>query len=326
MLSVLPDIFEVSAEDQNAYAFPRVFVELRARNIIDDLLPLVTGWQPDLIIREKAEFASWAIAERLELPHVTVNVGAATSAHEMDTLAGPWFRDLGSHIGIDDLDASSLYRYALLSFEPAGYNDWSDTPTASVFRLEPTTATDFVDPAIAALDDRPIIYATLGTEFYNAELMTSILTALSRDEWNVVATTGPQGDPRSVDPHRSNVIVASWVSQDALMERAALVVNHGGAGTVSAALARGVPVVVVPQGADQFDHARRAEELGMGIALPTGQRSPDDVRAAVQTVLDNPKYRNVGMRLAAATSRLPGVDAAAQRVEQLAERPSPIEH
>ena len=195
-----------------------------------------------------------------------------------------------------------------------------------MYRLEPSTETDILDSAIAALDYRPIIYATLGTEFYNAELMTSILAALSLDEWNVVATTGPQGDPRSVDPHRSNVIVTSWVAQDALLERAALVVNHGGAGTVSAALARGVPVVVVAQGADQFDHAHRAEELGMGIALPTGQRSPDDVRAAVRTVLGNPQYRNVGARLAAATSRLPGVDAAAQRVEQLAETPSPTEH
>jgi UDP:flavonoid glycosyltransferase YjiC (YdhE family) len=322
VLSVLPEIFEVSAEEQNAYAFPRVFVELRARNVVDDLQAFVAEWKPDLILRENAEFASWAVAEGSALPHATVNVGAATSAHEVRALAGPWLRDLGLHLGIHDLDASSLYRYALLSFEPAGYNDWSDTPTASVFRLESTGATESLDPAIEALDDRPIIYATLGTEFYNAELMTTILAALSSDDWNVVATTGPQGDPANIDPNRSNMVVARWVPQDALLDRAALVVSHGGAGTITSALAHGVPVVVVPQGADQFHHAHRVEELGVGITLDAEHRSIDDLRTAVQTVLADPNYRNVGARLAAATARQPGVDVAAQLLEQLAETPS----
>jgi len=83
-----------------------------------------------------------------------------------------------------------------------------------------------------------------------------------------------------------------------------------------------VPVVVVPQGADQFHHAHRVEELGVGITLDAEHRSIDDLRTAVQTVLADPNYRNVGARLAAATARQPGVDVAAQLLEQLAETPS----
>ena len=80
VFGVLPEIFEVPPEDQDAYARPRVFVELRASNVIEDLLDVAAEWRPDLILRESGELASWAVAERLELPHVTVNAGAGTPA------------------------------------------------------------------------------------------------------------------------------------------------------------------------------------------------------------------------------------------------------
>ena len=83
MLAVLPEIFDVAPEDQDAYARPRVFVELRAHNVVDDLLASARDWSPDLIVREGAELASWAVAERLAIPHVAVNTGAATTAADM---------------------------------------------------------------------------------------------------------------------------------------------------------------------------------------------------------------------------------------------------
>ena len=297
MFAVLPQILEVAPEDQDAYARPRVFVELRASNVVEDLLGVVSEWTPDLILRESAEFASWAVAERLSIPHVAVNVGAATSADEWDAMAAPWFRDLGARVGVADLEASSLYRHCLVSFEPAGYYDWRETPTASVFR-PPIASTGLeLEGPIAALDQRPMVYVTLGTEFYNADLMASILAALV-GEWNVVAATGPRGDPEAVDPHRTNVIVDRWVPQDALLNRAAGVVTHAGAGTTIGCMVRGIPLVCVPQGADQFHHARRVEELQVGVHLSPANRSPDEIAAAVRTVVHDSRYRARGALLA----------------------------
>ena len=178
-------------------------------------------WQPDVVIREPAEFASWAIAERLAIPHVTVNVGMATSAQEWDALVGPWLADLGHRVGVEHLDASSLYRYLVLSFAPAGYQDWSHTPSAMEFRPEPVATTVPLDARILDFDDRPLIYATLGTEFYNADLMRSIISAVMDNDCNLVATTGPQGDPDEIDPHAPSVVVASWIAQDAILDRTA---------------------------------------------------------------------------------------------------------
>ena len=317
IMAALPQIFEVAPEDQNAYAVPRLFVELRAHNAADDLAMVMKEWQPDVVIREPAEFASWAIAERLAIPHVTVNVGMAASAQEWDTLVGPWFADLGERVGVEHLDASSLYRYLVLSFAPAGYQDWSHTPTAMEFRPEPVATTVPLDGRILDFDDRPLIYATLGTEFYNAELMRSIISAAMDNDCNVVATTGPQGDPDEIDPHSPRVVVASWIAQDALLDRTAAVICHGGAGSTAGPLVRGVPLVVTPQGADQFLHAKRVNDLGVGVTLPSDQQSKADIGAALAAVLSTPTYGEAAREVAHATALLPSIDQAIDILEQL---------
>jgi UDP:flavonoid glycosyltransferase YjiC (YdhE family) len=316
VFSVLPEIFEVPPEDQDAYARPRVFVELRASNVVGDLLDVAAEWRPDLILRESGELASWAVAERLEVPHVTVNAGAGTSDRQWETMAASWLRDLGARVGLDDLDAGSLYRYLLISFEPAGYYDWADIPTAAVFRPPVVSSDHDLGQAFAALDQRPLVYVTLGTEFYNRELMATILAALVDRDWNVAASTGPRGDPAAVDPHLAHVIVAQWLPQDTVLGRAALVVTHAGAGTTIGSLIRGVPLVCLPQGADQFHHARRVEELGVGVSLTPSEQSPEAITAAANEVIQDVRFRDRGAEVRAETARLPGVETAATLLER----------
>jgi UDP:flavonoid glycosyltransferase YjiC (YdhE family) len=315
VLGVLPGIFEVAPEEQDRYARPRVFVELRAHNVIDDLTRTVADWGPHLIVREPAELASWAVAEARAMPHVCVNAGAATSAAEWDDVAAPWIRDLGRRVGLDELAAESFYRYGLLAFEPAGYQDWSHTPTARVHRPDPMATEPAPELGLLDLDDRPLVYVTLGTEFFNADLMHSLIAALDDGTRNIVVTTGPQATPADVDPGVPHVVVASWLPQDALLERADLVVSHGGGGTTIGALVRGVPMLCVPQGADQFHHARRVEQLGVGRTLDPGERSPEEIRAVASELLTDPRYRFAAAEVVAATALLPGVEDAAIHLE-----------
>ena len=46
-----------------------------------------------------------------------------------------------------------------------------------------------------------------------------------------------------------------------------LVVSHGGSGSVVGALAHGLPMVLLPLGADQPQNARRCAELGVARVL-----------------------------------------------------------
>lgn len=75
------------------------------------------------------------------------------------------------------------------------------------------------------------------------------------------------------------------------------VVNHGGSGSVIGALTHGLPMVVLPMGADQSLNADRCEQLGVGIALDVVQATPQSIREAVSTILDNPRYRLAAARI-----------------------------
>jgi hypothetical protein len=46
-----------------------------------------------------------------------------------------------------------------------------------------------------------------------------------------------------------------------------VIVHHGGTGTTFGALAHGVPQVIVPQGADNYDNAAMCERAGMAVVL-----------------------------------------------------------
>lgn len=66
-----------------------------------------------------------------------------------------------------------------------------------------------------------------------------------------------------------------------VLPRCAAVVTHGGSGTVVAALAAGVPCVVLPMGADQPWNADRVAALGTGLVLDAVTAAPAAVRAAL---------------------------------------------
>jgi vancomycin aglycone glucosyltransferase len=76
------------------------------------------------------------------------------------------------------------------------------------------------------------------------------------------------------------------VNQQALFQRVAAVVHHGGAGTTTAATRAGAPQVVVPQMYDQHYFAQRVEHLGIGRAHPAAPPTTDSLAAALGPALE----------------------------------------
>ena len=75
------------------------------------------------------------------------------------------------------------------------------------------------------------------------------------------------------------------------MKDAAVVVTHAGHGTVIRALADGVPLVCMPMGRDQNDNAARVVFHGAGVRISPAAAA-DRIRAAVQQILHDPRYRD----------------------------------
>jgi len=100
------------------------------------------------------------------------------------------------------------------------------------------------------------------------------------------------------------------VSQALLLPHCDAVINQGGTAILSI-LAEGLPMIVVPQGANQFHNAAALEAAGVGRSLMPGQVTAESVRKELRALLDDPGYRRraegVAGEIAAATMNGQGI-------------------
>lgn len=90
-----------------------------------------------------------------------------------------------------------------------------------------------------------------------------------------------------------------------LLGRAALLVHHGGIGTIAYALAAGVPQLMTPMRGDQFDNSNRVQRLGVGEMFSAREATPEQIAALMQRQLDSP---HVAMRCQALKRRIEDED------------------
>lgn len=170
---------------------------------------------------------------------------------------------------------------------------------------------------------RPLVHVSEGTMHTDRPLvLRTAAAALAGRPLDVIMTTGGGRAPEALDlgplPLDGNIRVQRWIDHRALLAQADLVVTTGGAGTVMAALAAGVPLIVVPTEWDKFENAQRVVEAGAGLRLPLRHCTPERLRAAVERVLSEPAFRQNARRLAELFGRADGPGRAAELLETLA--------
>ena len=89
---------------------------------------------------------------------------------------------------------------------------------------------------------------------------------------------------------------------------------------MTAAMTRGIPLVLLPISADQPANASRCAALGVGLVVDPTRRTPAAIRAATRAVLDDPSYHAAAQRVGRQTGQQPGLDHALDLLERLAER------
>jgi UDP:flavonoid glycosyltransferase YjiC (YdhE family) len=113
----------------------------------------------------------------------------------------------------------------------------------------------------------------------------------------------------------ANATVCRFVPHGVVLDRAVCAVTHGGMGATQKALARGVPVCVVPFGRDQFEVARRVEVAQCGTRLPAKKLSVLRLREKVReamTMTDGAKRVAAGFAATGGPAR--GADLFEDRV------------
>jgi UDP:flavonoid glycosyltransferase YjiC (YdhE family) len=313
-------------EDRSLLGFARRIARERATPI----LALCAEWQPGLLVCEETDFGAVVAAERRGLPYATVLVIAAGSFVRHGVVAEP-LNELRAEHGLPpDPDLTMLSRYLVLSPFPPSYRDPAFPLPATAHTLRPLAldpvGDDPVPPWVARLDGAPTIYFTLGTVFNmeSGDLFQRVLTGLRDLPINLVVTVGRDIDPAEFGRQPANVHIERYVPQSLLLPHCRVVVSHGGSGSVIGALAHGLPLVLIPMGADQPLNAARCEALGVARMLDAVEATPETVREAVSTVLANPTYRRAAERMRDEIAALPGPAHAIMLLERLAAEKQPL--
>lgn len=125
--------------------------------------------------------------------------------------------------------------------------------------------------------------------------MQNVIDALSGLPVHGLVTTGPGLEPGLLSGS-ANVDVVSSAPHHEVMKHAALVITHGGHGTVMKTVLAGVPMVVMPHGRDQPDTAVRVSERGAGLTVAKNASVPV-IAEAVTEALTSPAYSRSAERL-----------------------------
>ncbi|MGJ0117767.1 glycosyltransferase [Williamsia sp. MIQD14] len=242
----------------------RAFTELIPRSFETDLAPVIDRVAPDLIVAESAAIGAVTAAQTAGIDVVTHGVGRGF-AFDHDT----------PEVALLDICPPSLQHPDVLArrgrvpLRPIAFA--ADGP---------------LPPIVLDGDDhRPLVYVTLGTEFGDARVLGEVATGIASLGTRVLIALGPSVPVDALGPLPEGIAVEPWVPQAAVLHHASAIVHHGGSGTTLAALAAGLPQLLLPQGADQFDNAAALADAGLATQLIGERAHPESVRAAVGALL-----------------------------------------
>lgn len=154
-------------------------------------------------------------------------------------------------------------------------------------------------PPWAAENRDPLVLVGFSSTFQDqGQALRNVVEALATLRVRALVTLGemlPKGEVQST----GSVVVVRSAPHVEVLKHASAAITHCGHGTTMKALAAGVPMVCMPMGRDQDDTAARVVHAGAGIRLKPSA-NPDAIARALQTVLDEDRFRSSARRLSAA--------------------------
>jgi UDP:flavonoid glycosyltransferase YjiC (YdhE family) len=299
----------LSWEEQNALVIGQIFGDVDTRASLPRMLEAFAAWQPDVVLRDTAEFASALVAELRGVPHMRVAVGLGMTEEWGRPFAAPAVDAIGRELGLAaDPALERIARTPYLTVVPPTLEDPEAASPADVHRFRETeSATEPFDPG----PGDPLVYVSFGSVAarigFFPGVYRAVINALEGLPARVLVTIGQAHAPQELGPVPDGVRVERWVPQREVMTATAVMVGHGGFGSMMRALQAGVPQVLVPLFADQPLNARRVAAVGAGVALNGGPAAIGELRDAVEGLLTNGTARAAAGRVADDIAALPPV-------------------
>ena len=315
-----PGFDALVGDAQRHFFLTEIFANLELEPRAADLEGIVDTWRPDLIVHEVAELAAPLVGSARGIPYVDVSYGpliGSSLLRATGEAAAPHWQARG----LDAYPVAGLFRHLYVDTCPPSLQSSEIAFIDAVQPLRPAAAEipDAVTPEwLDQLDRVALVYLTMGTVWNrDPEVFRVVIEAVRDDDIALVVTVGSENDPAALGPQPDNVIVRRYIPQGLLLPRCDAVVSHGGAATTFGALAFGVPVLFLPQGADQYANAERVVAAGAGRQLLRDELSIDAVRTELRMLLSDASHRPAAERIQAEIHAMPDAHDAVSRIEAL---------
>jgi MGT family glycosyltransferase len=169
------------------------------------------------------------------------------------------------------------------------------------------------------LDGRPLIYASMGTLQNRQDVIfQTIAAACAGLDAQLVISLGSRDQDAGAlaATFAGTPVVVPFAPQLALLRRAALSITHAGLNTALESLNHGLPMVAIPITNDQPGVASRLDWLGVAEVVQPGKLTAARLRAAIDKVLRDSRYRENARRRQEELRTVNGAALAADIAEQ----------
>ncbi|CAH1193194.1 Oleandomycin glycosyltransferase [Paenibacillus auburnensis] len=289
---------------------------LTADIIIPSVLEQIEGEHFDYIIHDSMFGCGHMLAHILKLPAVNSSTSFAQTKDSFHKMLEPLFTEVSPEIAepikdkFNSLTAMMKEKYGVEIHSP--YEVFCNPAPLTIVYTTREFQPDgeafdqtykFVGPSISsgftqenfgspAIEEKNLIYISLGTVFNQAiDFYKLCLEAFKNTDHPIVMAIGNKVHISDLGEIPKNFTVKNYVPQTDVLQQAKLFITHGGMNSTHEGLYYGVPLIVIPQSADQPILARQVATIGAGIQLQMQSLTANQLREAADHVLSHSSFK-----------------------------------
>ena len=287
--------------------------------------------KPDCIVADSMALWGKAVAQKLSIPFVSSTTTFAFNLHSakiMKQSVGELLKMILSMLRtakqVRRLQDKGYPVKNILDIIGNDDNTHTIVYTSPEFQPSSETFSDnyaFVGPSIRPAVENiekkreTLIYISMGT--VNNDMLPfykQCLSAFADTEYQVILSVGDLVSLEDFGELPENISVYSHVDQIAVLQQADVFVSHCGMNSVSESLYFAVPLVMLPQTAEQGGVAERVRQLGAGVKLD--KTDATSLRQAVNILLTDSSYQQNARMISEGFRRCSGAKGAADQILQ----------
>lgn len=285
--------------------------------VIPSVLEQIKGEHFDYIIHDSMFGCGRMLAQILKLPAINSCTSFGQTKASFDKMLEQLSKEIPPEIGKPihdefqrltvmvkekyDVEIHSAYE---VFYNPAPLSIVYTTREFQPFKEAFDQTYKFVGPSISSrlkqdnfdladIKGKSPLYISLGTVFNRSlDFYKLCFEAFGSSDHTVVMSVGQQTSLIELGEIPQNFIVKKYVPQTEVLKYTKLFITHGGMNSTNEGLYHGVPLIVIPQSADQPMIAGQVANIGAGITLQMQSLTANQLREAADHVLNDPTFHN----------------------------------